>query len=141
MKSDYALRAALELASAYGRGPGQTAEIAARRSIPESYLEQILTVLRRAGLVSSVRGPQGGHTLAMHPSRITARDVVEALDGPLLVVEDGSGGVSERHAPDSEVQQLWSEVRTAMEAVLERVTIEDLAARQMARGGHAMYHI
>ena len=134
------MRAVLDLAAVHGRGPVQSSEIAARQGIPESYLEQILTVLRKAGLVSSVRGPQGGHSLARHPSRITARAVVEALEGPLLVQENGISVEGPSGSSDV-VREMWADVRAAMEAVLDRVTLEDLAARQMAGAGRAMYNI
>ncbi len=141
MKSDYALRAMMELAAAVGHGPLQTSEIAVRRSIPESYLEQLLTVLRKAGYVTSTRGPQGGHSLAMHPSRITAADVVKALEGPLVTLECTSSSDYCRLDPSCALQDLWTEVRTAVEGVLQSVTIEDLSARQMASEGLVMYNI
>ncbi len=141
MKSEYALRAMLELAEAHGKRPLQSGEIAARRRIPESYLEQILTVLRKAGLVVSVRGPQGGHALALAPSRITARDVVEALEGPLLVTENGTGHDGDPYGSESSLRELWSDVRSAIESALGRVSLEDLAAREMVGRGRPMYHI
>src|SRR4051794_22155275 len=69
-KGDYGVRALVELAHHYGEGPVQSAEIAGRQGIPEPYLDQILTTMRRAGLIRSVRGPQGGHTLARPPAEI-----------------------------------------------------------------------
>ena len=68
MRSDYGVRAVIDLARRFGDGPVQSAEIAARESIPEAYLEQLLTSLRKAGLVRSSRGPRGGHELAREPS-------------------------------------------------------------------------
>ena len=141
MKSDYALRALLELASSHGTRPLQTAEIAQRRSIPESYLEQLLTILRKAGFVASVRGPQGGHTLAVHPSRITAGDVVRALDGPVVVMDCLNTPDACAQSSACSLQSLWLEVRSAVEGVLDAVTIEGLAARQQAEDGRLMYHI
>src|SRR4051812_50020579 len=67
MRSDYGGRALLYLAERYGQGPVQSAEIAARQNIPETYLEQLLVVLRRAGLVRSLRGPAGGDKLGRPP--------------------------------------------------------------------------
>lgn len=136
MRSDYALRAMIELASAHGHRSLQTGEIAARRAIPESYLEQLLTTLRKAGLVASSRGPQGGHALAVPPSKVTAGDVVRALEGPVIVMDCLDN-------PDSPcaLKELWLEVRGAVEGVLDRVTVEDLAARQAAEEGALMYNI
>ena len=141
MKSDYALRAVMEMALVHGGRPLQTSEIAARRSIPESYLEQLLTVLRKAGFVTSLRGPQGGHSLAVHPSRISAGDVVRALEGPLVVMDCLSGPEGCQLVADCAVKELWGEVGTAVERVLDKVSIEDLALRQSARDGRVMYHI
>ena len=68
-KGDYGIRAIIELAHHYGEPkPTQSGDIAARQGVPESYLEQLLTTLRRAGFVRSVRGPQGGHLLVRDPA-------------------------------------------------------------------------
>ena len=141
MKSDYALRAMLELASAHGSKPLQSSEIAARRQIPESYLEQLLTVLRKAGLVTSMRGPQGGHALSAHPSKVTAADVVRAMEGPLRVIDCLSGVGNCLISRDCSLQELWQEVGAAVDATLSGVTIEELASRQAARDGGVMYNI
>jgi len=139
MKADYALRAMLELASAQGRGPIQSSEVAARRGIPESYLEQLMTGLRRAGLVASARGPSGGHYLARHPSAITARDVVRAMEGPVVAIDS----VDSKPAgePESVVRELWLQVREAVEKVLGEATLEDLLARELVKSGWDTYHI
>ncbi|HEX2988642.1 MAG TPA: Rrf2 family transcriptional regulator [Chloroflexota bacterium] len=141
MKSEYGLRAMMELALAYGGRPLQTADIAARRAIPESYLEQLLTTLRKAGFVSSVRGPQGGHTLAVHPSTITAGDVVRALEGPVVVVDAMEGTTAGQSTSPTVLRELWGRVRTAIDSALDGVTVEELAARQAAEEGSINYSI
>ena len=73
MKGDYGVRALVELAHHYGEGQVQSAAIAARQSIPEPYLDQLLTTLRRAGFIRSVRGPQGGHALIRDPHDLAER--------------------------------------------------------------------
>jgi Rrf2 family protein len=140
MKSEYALRAMIELASVRGSRYLQTADIASRRAIPESYLEQLLTALRRAGLVVSVRGPQGGHALAMPASRITAGDVVRALEGPLVVVDCG-GPDKCQFSPNCALEELWGAVRSAVDGALDRFSIEELGAREAAGASQIMYHI
>lgn len=140
MKSEYALRALMEMASVQGSRYLQTGEIAARRAIPESYLEQLLTVLRKAGLVVSIRGPQGGHALALPASRITAGDVVRALEGPVIVMDCG-GPDSCHFSTDCALQDLWGSVRAAVDKTLDSFTVEDLRAREAAREGRIMYHI
>ena len=75
MRADYGARAMIDLTQHYGQGLTQSAAIAARQQIPESYLERLLTGLRRAGLIRSVRGPSGGHELARTPSAINLDQV------------------------------------------------------------------
>lgn len=141
MRSDYGARAMIDLAQRQGRGLTQSAAIAARQQIPESYLERLLTSLRRAGLIRSVRGPAGGHELARVPSAITLGDVWDALEGtPSLgtcLDEQGSCTVSAACS----LQDVWHELETTTHRILHSVTIEQLAERQTQREGRAMYHI
>jgi Rrf2 family protein len=132
-KGDYGIRALIELAHHYGESrPTQSGEIAARQHIPESYLEQLLTILRRAGLIRSVRGPQGGHALLKDPGSIRVAEVIEALEGPIMpsdCLDDSSacarsGGCAQR--------DMWSDVRDAVLGVLDSVTIADLAEKERA---------
>lgn len=134
-KGDYGIRALVELVHhARDARPTQSGEIAARQNIPESYLEQLLTTLRRAGFIRSVRGPQGGHVLIRTPEDIRVREVVEALEGqiiPIDCLEEGSactrsGGCAQR--------QMWEDVRQAILGVLDKVTIADLAAQDRRVG-------
>jgi Rrf2 family protein len=132
-KGDYGIRALIELTHRYGEArPIQSGEIAARQKIPESYLEQLLTTLRRAGFIRSVRGPQGGHALIRDPHDIRASEVIEALEGPLVPIDclddlsacSRSGGCAQR--------EMWAAVRDAVLNVLDNVTIADLAERDRA---------
>jgi Rrf2 family transcriptional regulator, cysteine metabolism repressor len=138
-KGDYGIRALIELALHYGEGTIQSAEIAARQHIPEPYLDQLLTTLRRAGFIRSVRGPQGGHELVREPSGVNMREVLEALEGslnPIDCLDDASacsrmGGCAQR--------PLWEEVREATMAILEKTTLAELAARQLPAVGGRYY--
>ncbi len=94
MRSDYGAHAVIELARHYGDGPLQCAEIASRQKIPEAYLDQLLSSLRRVGIVRSVRGPHGGHELARPPDELTLGDVVTALEGPVVPQEFVHGAAS-----------------------------------------------
>ncbi len=132
-KGDYGLRALIELAHRAGETrPTQSGEIAARQNIPESYLEQLLTTLRRAGFIRSVRGPQGGHALVRDPSELRVSEVIEALEGaimPIDCLDDASpcaknGGCAQR--------DMWQAVREAILNVLDSTTIADLAERDRA---------
>lgn len=137
-KGDYGIRAIIELAHHYGDPkPTQSADIAARQGVPESYLEQLLTTLRRAGFVRSVRGPQGGHVLIRDPDTLPVSEVIEALEGSILPVDclDDSSTCSK--AGDCAQREMWQAVREAILGVLEKTTIADLAAkdRALAPGG------
>ena len=83
IKVQYGIQAALELARKYNAGPVQIRDIAKDQRIPIRYLEQILLILKRRHLLSSVRGKEGGYSLAKHPSDISVLEVIEALDGPI----------------------------------------------------------
>jgi Rrf2 family protein len=129
-KGDYGIRALIELARHYGEGTIQSAEIAARQRIPEPYLDQLLTTLRRAGFIRSVRGPQGGHALVRPPAELSVREVIEVLEGSLSPIDcldqssacSRGGGCAQR--------DLWEEVREATVAILERTTIADLLEKE-----------
>lgn len=82
MKTEYGVRAMFELAAHHGTDAIQSAEIARRERIPGPFLDQVLLILRRAGLVRSVRGPHGGHLLTRPPSEIRLDEVIASLEGP-----------------------------------------------------------
>jgi len=141
MKADYGIRAMVDLARHYGEGPVQTSEIAARQFIPEPYLDQLLTVLRKAGLIRSIRGPQGGHMLMRPPSQITMGEVVAALEGNIAVLDclDDMGAcqLSERCGQRS----VWQEVRAVTRRILDSVTLQDLLEREEQAETRVIYHI
>ena len=137
-KGDYGIRALIELAHRYGDPkPTQSGDIAARQAIPESYLEQLLTTMRRAGFIRSVRGPQGGHALIRDPQTLPVSEVIVALEGSILPIDclddlsacSKSGGCAQR--------DMWQAVRLAILGVLDSTTIADLAEkdRALTRGG------
>jgi len=140
-KGDYGVRALVELAHHYGQGPVQSAEIAARQEVPETYLDQLLTTLRRAGFIRSVRGPQGGHALIRNPKEVRLSEVMTALEGslaPIACVDDPdactrTGGCVQR--------EVWQQVRDATLQILENVSIGDLAEkeRQYSHNGGRYY--
>jgi Rrf2 family transcriptional regulator, cysteine metabolism repressor len=143
IRSDYGARAVVDLARRYGEGPVQSAEIAAREAIPEAYLEQLLTSLRRAGLIRSSRGPRGGHELARDPATITFADVIGALEGPFLSLDclGGAEPAAEGATTAAITREVWQDVADAAHRILRATTIEALVERQRAREQRAMYHI
>jgi Rrf2 family protein len=130
MKGDYGVRALVELAHHYGEGPLQSAQIAQRQAIPEPYLDQLLTSLRRAGFIRSVRGPQGGHALIRDPHELKLSEAVIALEGslaPIACLDDPNGC---RKAHTCCIRPVWQEIEDATVKILESYTIADLAEQE-----------
>ncbi len=121
-RADYALRAAIELAASPD-GHVTSDQLAKAQQIPAKFLEAILTQLRRAGLVRSQRGPDGGFWLARPPEEISLADIIRAIDGPLLGVRGerpenlGYIGAAEP------LQTVWIALRANERAILEEVTL------------------
>jgi len=129
-KTEYALRAMIELALRPGQEPVPAREIATSQGIPLRFLEQQLATLHKAGLVESFRGAGGGCRLARDASAVSVADVVDAVEGPLypmycLREEDHTCFQDARCG----LQELWGDVDIAVRGVFERTTIEALAER------------
>jgi Rrf2 family protein len=141
-KSEYALRAMLDLSlhGTPGR-PVRTADIAARAGVPAKYLETILVELRRAGLVHSRRGPEGGHELAAGPSQVTVERVREAVEGPLALWPRARPGRRRADAVEEALRACFREAETGVRALLARTTLEDIARQAAAREGAADFAI
>ena len=140
MKGDYGVRALVELAHRYGEGQVQSATIAGAQSIPEPYLDQLLTTLRRAGFIRSVRGPQGGHALIRDPQELPLSEVIAALEGslaPIACLDDPEGC---RKTTNCSLRPVWQEIEAATLSILKGITIADLAERERA-GAAARYAI
>ena len=120
-KGRYGLTIMIELAKKYGEGPISVKSIAQMHDLSEHYLEQIVSPLRNAGLVKSIRGAYGGYMLANEPSKITAGDVIRVLEGPITPVE----GMEEE---EPATRELWIRIRDAIKEVLDTTTLEDLAS-------------
>ena len=140
-KGDYGVRALTELAHQYGRGPVQSGEIAARQQIPEPYLDQLLTTLRRAGFIRSVRGPQGGHALVRDPYGIRLSEVIFALEGSLAPIACLEGDTSCPKIGNCAQRDVWEQVRQATIAILDADSIGQLAEREREAATVARYSI
>jgi Rrf2 family protein len=128
-KAQYGMRALIEVAVG-GDRPTSLKTVADRQELSHQYLEQIFAVLRRAGIVESVRGARGGYRLARRADRITALDVVELLEGsvaPVTCIDDEEG--CERVGACS-TEPLWREVDHAVRRVLGGTTLADLMAER-----------
>ena len=129
-RADYAVRAAVELASA-GGGPVKGEALATAQGIPPKFLENILGDLRHARLVRSQRGAEGGYWLARPAEEISVADVMRAVEGPLATVR-GEPPEDVRYAGAAEpLQQVWIAVRKNLRAVVEHVTLADVAAGRL----------
>ncbi len=140
MRADYGARAVMDLAQRYGSGLTQSAEIAARQRIPESYLEQLLAALRKAGIVRSVRGPGGGHELARPPAEISLGDVLDVLEGvqtPSTCLDDGRCTVSDSCV----LVDVWRELTESYQRIVHNLTLDELLRRQAEREARTMYYI
>jgi Rrf2 family protein len=129
-KVDYALRAALELAAA-GDGPTKGEQIAQAQDIPLRFLENILLELRHHGLVQSQRGAEGGYWLARPAGEIKLADVIRAVEGPLANVRGSRPEAVAYEGPAARLQDVWIAMRANLRAVLEEVTLADVAAGEL----------
>ncbi|MBD2770952.1 Rrf2 family transcriptional regulator [Iningainema tapete] len=140
-KSEYALLALLELAINYQNGePLQIRQIAAQQNIPDRYLEQLLAMMRRGGLVKSQRGSKGGYLLAREPWKITLFEVLGCLEGLDIRTCDDDSKLA---TVDSDVvEEIWQEARKAANCVLQKYTLADLCEkRDSRRQMDIMYYI
>ena len=136
-KVDYALRAAAELAAA-GEDPIKREAIARAQGIPVPFLEQILLALKRAGIVSTRRGPDGGYWLARPAADVTLGEVIRAVEGPLANVQ-GARPEDVAYAGSAvALQEVWIAVRANLRAVVEHVTLADLATGKLPKDVEAL---
>lgn len=141
-KGEYGLRALFDLAQHYGEGPVQSEAIATRQGIPVNYLNQLLIIMRKAGLIESLRGPQGGHMLARAADHISLYEAISILEGPLLPIDSTRGDLLPTEPDDMAIMDdIWGEVRTNIEQQLRSITIDDLCQRKRRRSGEVMYYI
>jgi Rrf2 family protein len=125
-KVDYGIRALLALAAA---GAPQTAEfLAGEQGLPPRFLGAILADLRRAGIVASQRGAEGGYRLARGANEISIADVIRALDGPLAEVRGYRPELTTYDGAAENLQQVWVAVRASLRSVLEKVSLADVIA-------------
>ncbi len=130
-KTDYAIRAALELAAAADEKPVKGERIATAQSIPLRFLENILMQLRHAGLVESRRGAEGGYRLAKPAAEVTLADVIRAIDGPLAGVSGSRPETLGFEGHSEPMKDVWIAVRAALRGVLEQVTLADVVAGEL----------
>lgn len=128
-KTRYGARAMLELALNYEEGVVSTRELATQQRLSPKYLEHLLASLRSTGLVRSVRGSQGGHTLTRHPAQINLREVYDALEGREGFVACTTCPEVCDETETCATRDVWAQMFDACMAILESTTLEDLARR------------
>jgi len=137
----YATRAMLELALRYGTGPVLLKDIANSQHVSDKYLEQVITPLKAAGLVNSVRGARGGFLLARPPGEIKLSQIIEVVEGsvaPVDCVDDPQGCPL---SPQCVAREVWVKLKKSTDSVLDSVTLQDMVERQHQKAKAAMYYI
>ncbi len=129
-KGCYGLRAMIELASQDGGHPLSMEMISDSRNISRKYLHALMTSLRSAGLVKSIRGPGGGYTLARSPKNINIKEILLALEGPLAPSSCSEEPSACERSNTCPMLGLWNRINDVTEKLLEGVTLEDVAQEE-----------
>ena len=131
---DYAMRALMALTHEYSQNPNsllKADEISESQDIPFKFLETILVSLRNAGIVSSVRGKDGGYHLDKDPKEISVADVMRALEGPLAEVRGQKPEAMAYSYPSENVKDVWIATRAALRLVLEDINLKDIYTNKL----------
>ncbi len=129
-KADYAVRAAAELAAS-GSTPVKGEQLAETQDIPLQFLEHILLELKHARIVRAKRGAKGGYWLARDPDEITLAEVLRAVEGPLANIQDSAPEATTYSGHAERLREVWIAVRANLRAVLEQVSLADLAEGEL----------
>jgi Rrf2 family transcriptional regulator, cysteine metabolism repressor len=133
-KSDYGMRAAIDLARHFGSSePVQVKEIADRQGVPKDFLSLIMVDLRRGGIVESVRGPRGGYRLTRPPAQISMGEILEVLEGPIQLLQCMSDSTSDpcSQQPGCHMRSVWSRLTDTIVDVLFGTSLEQLAGPEL----------
>ena len=145
-KGHYGVQAMFDLAQHFGEGPISLKSVAERQDLSEHYLEQLIAVLRKAGLVKSMRGAQGGYILAKDPVDIKVGDIIRVLEGPIAPVECVNDEDPEQcmKAEFCITRNVWEKVRKSIEEVIDTISLADMckeAERAKMNKNFYMYYI
>lgn len=125
-KGQYGVRAMFEIAKGYPASPTTIKEIAERQEVSVAFLEQILSTLRRAGLVNSIKGPGGGYVLSGEPSGTSIGSILRALEGPVAITSCLAPGEGCSRVEGCVARLLWKSLGEKIEAFLDTITLRDL---------------
>jgi Rrf2 family protein len=137
-KADYAVRAAVTLAADDSDAPVKAERLASEQDIPLNFLENILHQLKSSGIVTSHRGPEGGFRLARPAGEVTVADVIRAVEGPLASVRGSRPEQVSYSGAAAPLQEVWIALRANLRAVLEHVTLADVAAGKLPKEVQAL---
>jgi Rrf2 family transcriptional regulator, cysteine metabolism repressor len=129
-KTRYGLRAVIEIAKSYGSSPAKRKIIAANQGISDSYLENILIVLKNSRIIETTRGVNGGYILNRPPKEISVLEVVDALEGPLDVVECIGSTSACTKTETCVARTIWKEISDSWKTTLGNLTLQDLLVRE-----------
>ncbi len=135
-RGEYGVRAMVALARHYGDGPMSIAAVAKDSSVPSAYLEQLIGPLRRAGLVESKRGAQGGYQLTRSPDLVRVGEVYRVMEGPVAPMDCVSEDPADQTCPlieGCETRPVWLAVRDSIAATLDSMTLADLVEQGRRR--------
>lgn len=132
-KADYAVRAAVTLADLEDGKPIKAERLAGEQGIPLNFLENILNQLKAGGVVTSQRGPEGGFRLARPATEITIGEVLRVAEGPLASVRGVRPPDLEFQGATESLKDVWIAVRANLRAVVDNVTLADVAAAKLPR--------
>jgi len=126
-KGRYGLKMMHEFALHYGSGPMSLKEVANKQQLSDTYLEQLIVHLRKAGLVKSIRGAQGGYELARPPEEITVGEIIKTLEGPLApsecVVDDEPDCANAGYCV---TRLIWEKIMDSINSVIDSITLKDM---------------
>ena len=124
-KGRYGVKAMVDLAIHYGDAPVSIKTISNRQSISEYYLEQLFSPLRKAKLITSIRGAQGGYILGREPKEIKISDIMYVLEGPIEIA-DCIEGVACDNVDCCATRLLWTKIKNSIDEVMEGITLQDI---------------
>lgn len=137
-KGRYGVAAMYDLAMYYGQGPISLKSIALRQKISENYLEQLMSTLRNAGYVKSIRGAQGGYTLSKEPEKISVGDIIRVMEGPIVLVDCLLTGAEDNdyceRAGICVTRDVWAKVCDSISSVLDSISLADLCREEKLQG-------
>lgn len=138
-KGRYGVRLMIDLAAHYGQGPVLLREIAKRQEISEKYLSNLINPLKATGLLEATRGVNGGYILGKAPAEITMKDIVQAVEGPLCLVDCVAKPSACSRTPLCIARDLWVEAAEGIAQVLDKYTLADMVKRQMTKEAGMTY--